>query len=492
MKTLHISYIINLSKRFNKQRRNTKMFKKNKTIVGISSLILGSLVLAACGNNGTPEDNGSEGETPSEGSVTLTYANWNLGTEGEVGIERMMIEAFNESQDAIEVVIDEMVTTDDWDGSLSTAASAGDLPDVFMMNNIPTNFSNDWLHDLSDIASADEEFEMIPEAVRTAAEIDGQTVAIPFATHLMGYYVNNDILNDLNLSLAEYGMSMDDFLDAVRSSTNIDQDVVGLENAAQIADWYPGATNEDLGWFTYNDEEGTYALDSPEMAEGVNIARDIATNGYTYVNMSEEDQERMSGGDAGAAFRNGQITFSWNGTWMNPSFTTETDFQWDFIGVPGGNNVIVNDFIGVAQSTEHPEAAYEFAKFMSFGKEGFMQRIELVDENDFGFNTLPISTDQEILDAYWELVDVPGIRAAYDELDGAMVEGFKVVPGFGNSRFGATTGVSIGEEENASIGYIIDQSVAGSVNFQDYASQLQDLAQQAHDDAVEAMGISVE
>ncbi|WP_423188866.1 ABC transporter substrate-binding protein [Alkalibacterium sp. f15] len=474
------------------------MFKKSKVMVGISSLMLGSLVLAACGDNGdTAEETGNEGETTSEETtsgdkVTLSYANWNLGTEGDANIERMMIDAFNESQDGIEVVIDDTVTTDDWDGSLSTAASAGDLPDVFMMNNIPTSYSNDWLLDVSDIAAADEEFEMIPEAIRTASQIEGQTVSIPFATHLMGYYVNNDILNDLNLPLAEYGVSMDEFLEGIRSSTNIDQDIVGIEIAAQIADWYPGSVNEELGWFTYNEQEGTYSLDSPEMAEGINTARDIAANGYAYVNMSEEDKERMSGGDSGAAFRNGQITYSFNGTWMNQSFTTETDFDWDFIGIPGGNNVIVNDFIGIAKSTENAEEAYEFAKFMSFGKEGFMQRVAFVEENDFGFNTLPISTDQEILDAYWEQVDIPGIKAAYDDLDGAMVEGFKVVPGYVNSRFEATTGVSIGEEENATIGYILDQSVAGNVNFQDYASQLQELAQQAHDEAVEAMGISEE
>lgn len=469
------------------------MFKKNKAIKGVSTLLLSSLVLAACGNgnNDSAEENGSADNGESSGDVvTLSYANWNLGTEGEENIERMMIEAFNDSQDGIEVVLDDTVTTDDWDGSLSTAASAGDLPDVFMMNNVPTSYSNGWLYDITDLAAEDDEFEMIPESIREASEVNGQAVSIPFATHLMGYYVNNDVLNDLNLTLGEYGMTMDDFLDSVRSSTNIDQDLVGLENATQIVDWYPGAQNDEFGWFTYNDQEQVYSLDSSEMTEGVNIARDLAANGYTYVNMSEEDMERMSGGDAGAAFRNGQITFSWNGTWMNQAFTTETDFEWDFIGVPDGNNVIVNDFIGIAQSTEHPEEAYEFAKFMSFGKEGFMNRIELVEDNDFGFNTLPISTDQEILDAYWEIVDIPGIRAAYDDLDDAMVEGFKVVPGFGNSRFGATTGVSIGDEENATIGYIIDQSVAGNVNYQDYASQLQDLAQQAHDDAVEAMGIS--
>lgn len=472
------------------------MNRFKKMIMGVSSLTVAGLVLGACGNgsgngNGT-SDNGStdNGDSDSGETVTLTYANWNLGTEGDANIERLMIEAFNESQDRIEVLIDENVTTDDWNGSLATAASAGNLPDVFMLNNIPTSYTNEWLYDLSEIAQADEEFQMIPEASSNAASVGDQVVSIPFATHLFGYYVNYDILNDLNLSIPQYGFTVDELLDLVRSSTNIDQEIVGIENAAQIVDWYPGAVNPESGWFTFNEAEGTFSLDSDEMAQGVNIARDLASNDYAYVNLPEEVKEQLSGDDSGLAFRNGQITFSYNGTWMNSAMLTEVDFEWNFLGLPEGRNAIVNDFLGVSQSTEYPEEAYEFAKFMSFGTEGFSERIRLTEENDFAFNTLPITTAPEVLDEYWALVDIPGLQEAYENLDNAMVEPFKHVPGFAQARFEAPTGISIGDEDNANVGHLINESIAGNVNYQDYASQLQDLAQQAHDSAAEAMGSS--
>ena len=499
LKTFSVWFILYLSKRFNNLkggRRN--MSRKNKMRLGFSSLLVGGLLLAACGNGGNGDTNGTDGtgdpaedgngEEPSGDVVTLTYANWNLGTEGEIGIERLMIDAFNESQDRIEVVIDESVTTDDWDGSLATQASAGNLPDVFMMSNVPTAFANDWLMDITEIAEADEEFGQIADATVEAARIDGQVVSVPFAQHLSGYYVNRDILNDLNLDLAEYGISPEEFFDLIRSSTDIGQDLVGLANAAQIVDWYPGSVSEDMGYFTYNFEDGTYSLDSDVMAEGVNTARDLGANGYTYATLPEEDKERISGGDEGLAFRSGNIAFMFDGTWMNTALTEEADFDWDFIGIPGGTSILINDFLGIAQNTEHPEEAYEFAKFMSFGQEGFTTRMNIVEENNFGFNTLPITTNQEVLDRYWSLVDVPGIQAAYEDIDQAMVEPFKVVPGFANSRYEATTGVSIGEEENANVSHIINESVAGNISYQDYASQLQTLAQQAHDEAVEAMG----
>lgn len=473
------------------------MSRKNKLRLGFSSLLVGGLLLAACGNGGSGETDGSNGsedpaesgsgDAPSGDVVTLNYANWNLGTEGEVGIERLMIDAFNESQDRIEVVIDETVTTDDWDGSLATAASAGNLPDVFMMSNVPTAYSNDWLLDITDIANADEEFGEISDASVEAAKINDQIVSIPFAQHLSGYYVNKDILNELNLNLAEYGISVDEFVELVRSSTDVGQGTVGIANAAEIVDWYPGSTDDAMGYFTYNFDEGTYALDSDVMAEGVNLARDIGENGYAYTALSPEDKESMSGDDVGLAFRSGNVAFMFDGTWMNDALTREADFEWDFVGVPGGTSILINDFLAIAKNTEHPEEAYEFAKFMSFGQEGFTTRMNLTEENSLGFNTLPITTNQEVLDQYWSLVDVPGIVAAYEGIDQAMVEPFKVVPGFANSRFEATTGISIGEEENANIVHIINESVAGNISYQDYASQLQDLAQQAHDEAEAAM-----
>lgn len=469
-------------------------------------LMLGAsaLLLAACtGGNGTDtgtETTGTGTDTTGTGTdtgttdpgsgdkVTLTYANWNFGTEGEANIERMMIEAYNESQDDVEVVIAENITTDDWNGSLATAASSGDLPDVFMLNSIPTAYSNQWLLDITDIATADEDYNLVNETTRNSVLINDQVVALPFALHMFGFYVNNDLLNEQNLTLPTLDMSVDEFVQSVKDATNFNEGRMGLKNATNIVDWYPGAVNEELGWFTYNMENGTYSLDSNEMIEGINIANDLGQNGYTYDNLTDEQKETMTGGDSGLAFFSGHIAYSYDGTWLNNAMAENADFDYQFIGVPGGKQVIVNDFLGISQSTEHPEEAYEFAKYMSFGIEGFTKRMELTQENDMDFNTLPMTTDQGVLDQYWSLVDVPGVREAYDQIDTAMADPFKIVPGYVQSRFEGETGVSIGDQANATVGYLIDQAVAGNVNYSDYAAQLQQFAQQAHDNAVSAMG----
>ena len=54
---------------------------------------------------------------------------------------------------------------------------------------------------------------------------------------------------------------------------------------------------------------------------------------------------------------------------------------------------------------------------MSFGKEGFMKRMDIADAEGKTVNTLPINSDQEILDEYFSQLDVPGIQKAYEFLE---------------------------------------------------------------------------
>src|SRR5690606_41848384 len=103
--------------------------------------------------------------------------------------------------------------------------------------------------------------------------------------------------------------------------------------------------------------------------------------------------------------------------------------------------------LGLSKTTAHPEEAYLFAKYMSYGKEGFMKRMEIAAKEGKVVNTLPINSDQEILDEYFAQLNIPGIRKAYDRLDEAILEPVKTVPGYAQSRWNAPTGVKTAESE---------------------------------------------
>src|SRR5690625_4398857 len=134
---------------------------------------------------GSNESNGSNEDGDEE--VTVSIANWTLGSEGEANNDRLMIEEFEKAFPHIKVEIDESIDPEDWNGSLSAAASASSMPDVFLLAQIPTGLANDWLLDLSEFTSDDDDFAQVPDAVKEAIAYDDNTYALPAGQHFLGY-----------------------------------------------------------------------------------------------------------------------------------------------------------------------------------------------------------------------------------------------------------------------------------------------------------------
>ncbi|MEH6943584.1 ABC transporter substrate-binding protein [Bacillus sp. JJ722] len=451
-----------------------------KKIVSVLSAAALSLSLIACSNGeATDKDAGKEDK------IKLTYANWNLNSEEEINIEKLMIKEFEKQNKNIDIVIDESQDPKDWNGSLAASASAGKLPDVFMMHNIPSSYGNDWLLDITEFTKNDKEWSTIAPSVREAVAINDKTYAVPFAQHMAGYFINKDLFNQENLDVPKYGWSIDEFTSSVKSLTNLQKNMIGLGNNDTIVDWYPNAASDQLGYYTYDGEK--YNLNSKEFIEGVNLARDLSKNGMVYETLPAETKAQFDGEYQSDVFKAGQMGVFWDATWAITDFTDLASIDWDFVGVPGGKNIIINDYLGISATTKEKEAAYEFAKWMSFSKEGFMKRMDLAEENEKALSTLPISTDQEILDKYFANVDVPGLLEAYENIDKAVVEPVKSVPGYIESRWDATTGLKVGDKENATIGDIIFNSVQGDVKIEDYTNQLNELANKKHEEAKKSM-----
>lgn len=450
--------------------------KKKLVLLGMAAVT--TLALGACGSS-------SKESKESSDVVTLKYANWNLGTESDKNLERLMIDEFNKAHKDIKVEIDNSINGDDYTGKINTAASAGKLPDVFMINDIPSNYKNDWLLDISELASKDEDYEAIDSTIKETTKVGEKVVALPFAKHLLGYYINNDILDSLNLEKPAMDSKVEDFVAAIKTATDLDKGFVGTDNAQTIVDWYPGQVNTKMGWFTFAD--GKFQLDSKEMIEGVNVAKDLVTNKYSYNDLPQAEKDKLSGDDSGKAFKAGQVAYYYNGTYMNADLQKNADFNFEFIGLPGGRQAVSSDFLGISKSTKNKEAAYEFAKYLSFGKEGFKKRLDLAEDKGLELATLPLTTNKEMEEKYWEIVTVPGVKETNEKLENAMFEPIKVVPGYIQARYEASTGLKIGDEENANVGALINAAASGKINYQDYAAQLQELAQKQYDDANKAM-----
>ncbi|MCM3733537.1 extracellular solute-binding protein [Fictibacillus nanhaiensis] len=453
--------------------------KKVFSLLAILALVFS---IAACSSD--EKASTSTNEEKKE-DVTITFASWTLGTEKEQNLERLMIKAFEKEHPNIKVKIDESVSTTDWNGTLSAAASAGKMPDVFALPQVPLALSNDWLMDITKMTEKDKDFANIPEAVRQSATYKDKVYAVPYAQHFLGYLVNKDLFNAANLDYPEFGFTVEEFTKAVKEVSNVNKGIAGLNHANSIPDWYPAAENPDMGWYTLQD--GQYSLDSKEFISGVNLAKELTTNSYAYESLTDEQKANFKGENPEEAWMNGGVALKWDGTWSTAHLVEKASFEWDFIGLPGGRTGVTNDFVGISKTSKHPEEAYLFSKWMSFGKDGLMKRMAISDKEGKPMNTLPVNADQEILDEYFAMSEVPGIKTAYDSLDKAIVEPVKTVPGYVDARWEAPTGVKAGEEANAKVALLMDNIIKGNLKIEDYAKQLDQLADQKSKEANEAL-----
>jgi len=467
-----------------------------KTVV--FALILTLLVALLSGCSSSKTDNATEpsqgqnqeqtnkpGDDANVGSgekIVINYVNWNLGTEAENNIERKMIAAFEEAHPNIDIQLDESFDYSKYGDSLAAAAAAGKLPDVMMLPNIPFGLTNEWLLNLETIAASDPEWANIPKALENATHYGSGIYAVPAGMFFQGYFINQDLFEQANLPELNYSPTWDEFLSAVKTLNNPSEDVLGLSEAVQIPDWYPASVNSKLGWFTWDGQQ--YHLNDPVFTEGVNKAKEIMQGKYTFDSLSEDEKAKYNATWHGDVWNQGKVAVRWEGTWATKDFSN-LNFKSKFIGIPGGKFVLIGDFIGISKSTEHQQEAYEFAKYMTFGKDGILKRMEL--NTDGSYTSLPMTTDQSILDQYFANGGYEGLKEAYDNIDNAILEGVKFIPGVVRSRWEAPTGVKVGDKENANLGDLILDSIKGGTKIEDYAEQINKLANDEYKAAADAI-----
>ncbi|WP_274361692.1 ABC transporter substrate-binding protein [Paenibacillus thermotolerans] len=468
---------------------------KKKTVVFALILTLLVALFSGCSSNKSgSSDNATEpnqeqtqkpGDDANAGSgeqVVINYVNWNLGTEADNNIERKMIAAFEEAHPNIDIQLDESFDYSKYGDSLAAAAAAGKLPDVMMLPNIPFGLSNEWLLDLNDFTADDAEWANLPKAMEEATHYGNGIYAVPAGMFFMGYFINQDLFEQANLPELSFNPAWGDFLNAVKTLNNPSEDILGLSEAIQIPDWYAASKNPDLGWFTWDGQQ--YHLNDPAFVEGVNQAKQILQGKYTFDSLTDEEKAKYNAGWHGEVWNQGKVAIRWEGTWATKDFSN-LNFKSKFVGMPGGRFGLVGDFMGISKSSKHPKEAYEFAKYMSFGKDGILKRMEL--NTDGSYTSLPLTTDSAILDQYFANGAYDGLKEAFDNIDNAILEGVKIVPGYVKSRWEAPTGVKIGDKDNANLGDLIYNSVHGDTKIEDYAEQINKLANDEYKAAADAI-----
>lgn len=422
-------------------------------------------------------------EEPAAEPVTLRYANWNLGTEEENNIQRQMITAYTEANPHVTIEFVDMSAEGGWDAVLTSYAAKGELPDVFMANNVPLYVQNDWLADLTPFVQDDPAWPNVPQVLRDSVTYNDTVLGLPAAQFIMGYFVNQDLYEAANLDAPEYGFTVEEFTDAVTSLHNVAQGVLGLDEMEFMMGWYANSQNPDLRWFSYDGSQMNY--NDPDFKAAVAFAGEMKP--YTWQGLSDEQKANFKSTGPWELFLNQEVGMRWDASWAVPDYVKNATFEWDFIGVPGGNQALVMDVMVVSKTTAHLEEAYKFARWMTFSPEAYAKEAELAGAMGSA-PKMPVSVDDASLELYLGFFDKPGIRAALDNLDNSMVESLaKVVPGYINARWEGKPGIDIGEDKDVNMWFMFNFANEGRYKYEDYSAQLEEFANQILADAAAAM-----
>lgn len=414
----------------------------------------------------------SGGETGSDEPVTIRYANWNLGTEEENNIQRQMVAAYTEMHPNVTVEFVDMSAEGGWEAVLTSYAAKGELPDVFMANNVPLYVQNGWVADLTEYVSADPAWENVPEVLVDTVTYDGKVLGLPAAQFVMGYFVNKDLYEAANMDAPEYGFTVAEFEEAVEGLHDVDQGVLGLDEMEFIMGWYPNTVDPNLRWFGFDGEKMNY--NSTGFKEGVQKAGELMA--YTWQGLSEEQKTNFKSVGPWELFLNQEVGMRWDASWSVPSYVQSAPFEWDFIGFPGGNQALVADVMVVGATSENIPASYDFARWMTFSPEAYQKEAELARAMDSA-PKMPVSVDDASVELYKEFVQVPGIHAALENLDASPVESLaKVIPGYINARWEGKPGIDVGDDKDVNIGFLIANANSGRYKWEDYSAQLEEFA----------------
>lgn len=463
-----------------------------KPILLIATL-LSSLLLTACGGakpsesseEGGGESNSSESE-PAGPKKTLIYRSWDYGTEAQNNEERRLIKAFEEKEKNVTIKVVENPGSGNsyWDAIDASVINGIDLADVFMTPNLDWPLRSQYILNIKQYADADEEFARVPASVRDACTFKSGIYALPARMNLQGYFANTKLIESkLNIRTnrldcySEFS-EIERIIDAAASK----DDVVGLDSPTHFIDTMASVLDDtgEMGYFTWDGEQ--YHLDSPAFITGVQKARQLFDEKKTLDAYNEDDRDALGldpeEGPKEDAWNKGKLALRYGYTYEMPDMVEHntTDQVYKFIGNPGGKITIVGDYYCIYKETKEPELAYKFAKWMSFGMEGFAKRMELYGEKGT-INTLPLTDDETLIANYFETFgnEIEGLEEAFEYIqDKSMVEGVKVVPGFLQARQNKQTGIKIGYGdavvENATMFELLNACVVFGLDIADYAT----------------------
>nr|WP_260986857.1 extracellular solute-binding protein [Paenibacillus terrae] len=320
-----------------------------------------TLLLSGCGAGNSASDSSNEPESAS-GNVTLTYGLWDQVQQPAM---EKIIAKFEEQHPDIHVEIKLTPWNEYWT-KLETAATGGNLPDVFWINgaSLPKYASNNQLLNLDDYAKDTSlDFGNYPQGLVDIYTYDGKHYGVPKDMDAIGLWYNKSLFDQAGIPYPDETWDWNKAVEAAQKLTDPANGIWGLPAQFQGQTGYYNTILEAGGGF-YTDDGKKSLYDSPESIRGLQLQTDLIHKykvSPTLAQMTDTSPKDL--------FRSGKVAMLIDGSWNVKDFATNeyTKNNVDVALLPKDKlrTSVIHGLANVgAANTKHPKEVIEFLDFL--------------------------------------------------------------------------------------------------------------------------------
>lgn len=389
--------------------------KKIVSLVCIMTMAVA--LLAGCGKGPKEPANGQNGESNNGNTATNTPAPTDeVNKPNPYEISGKVVVAYPEGETAeIVPVLDAFramypnidVVDEPFPGSyggafneyLTQKAASNEMPDVMWLdwNDFAPQVASGYVMPLNDFMEGDPESQYVPAGMTDPYTYGGKLYALPCQMNAMGITVNLDMLEELNLDKPSYDWTMDEFTDLLKQA--ITDETVGAATLEDLDQAY-SAQDENYFYPAYDFVNQKFDFTNKWVPAMNRLAQLRAIPGLDAWAMrfpkGEDGSTSMDSdyvskfGEAGKddghyTFKNGMALLCTNATWNDNWMRNETKINWDYWPYPrlDANTPVKTpihvDAAYITSTAKDPEAAFELLKWLTYGVEGNLQRLDIFE-----------------------------------------------------------------------------------------------------------------
>jgi multiple sugar transport system substrate-binding protein len=464
---------------------------KFKKLLTLTMTALLTFSLAACSGGKTGGAPVKQLDAMTTEEITLSYASWQ-----NPRLDEEMAKKFMEKYPNIKV---EVYSLDlgGYNDALLNMASAGNLPDAFWyLGNVDIPIMNGWMYDMTALFDGDPENDEVLETMKIQGRFNGsKKLAAPAQLYPFVIYLDKNLFERENVPMPSPDWKWTDMINTMKRMTIPEKGIYGYNTFTQLVTMAPIVQGDALGEFGWDGEK--YDM-TKYWAEGIQTHADLVRSKVHAPWFGSDEAEAAFGARDLWAANTGKLAMQLDAWWTIDLFSTpefvDKGINWVPYVVPQGDNAkelnkpAFVDFGAVSAGTKHPREAYELLKFMGWGTEGWMAKLDIFENalNEDGSKAfrypigLPITGNKEVWDGVARLLpQTPEFKAFLERCKSPIPLGGASQPGFQTFLDEVYFGGEWGNVEGA----VID----GHIKAADIAAQLTEKLNQYRKETLEEL-----